>query len=199
MELVFYKNPFIWKHQLLEITSVENEKLTKQAIEQFKKPKEGSGGFNINLNSSPETKKLFFLFEDICKKLFNNITSQKLKPGNIVSAYVQNKDKYDSVWHNHVNHCTVNGVYYSSVPDNTGTLSIIDGGGIEKEILVEENYIYLFPGWMLHKPNPQKNSLQYRVSLNLEWLCFTRPILKSELFTKEEYESLSINKSLIVW
>ena len=49
----------------------------------------------------------------------------------------------------------------------------------ETELPIKEGYIYFWPHWLDHKPNPQKNSNEWRVSINLELLTTSRPIVKN--------------------
>lgn len=92
--------------------------------------------------------------------------------------YCQNNQHNRSVWHNHMNTSTVNAVFYIDPPEEQ------DGGGLEVclgqnvfTIPVKKNFIYMFPYWMDHRPLAQKSE-KWRVSVNVEYFCNTRPIVK---------------------
>ena len=93
-------------------------------------------------------------------------------------SYVSTKDYYQNKWHSHVRTCTINAVYYATVPDPTGTLSIKHEWE-DEEIIIQpqERTMILFPGWTQHKPNPPKYSNEYRVAINMGYFCVTRPLL----------------------
>lgn len=147
------------------------------AVTTFKRDFDPSFGYNVMLapEKFPLIDKLYDDFVQICHRNFTNL---QLAPRNkkVMWAYVQNKERFNSVWHNHKHSTTINAVWYPSIPDPTGTLAIRDGEGVSN-MPVKEGYIYFWPYWMDHKPNPQLHSNEYRVSINIELLAVTRPIV----------------------
>jgi len=91
-------------------------------------------------------------------------------------AYVQNNARWSSVWHDHLQTSTINGVYYLTAPDTEGQLWFMFRETLLK-VTPEEGWLYLFPRWLLHKPVPQK-SADYRISLNVELISNECPILR---------------------
>jgi len=181
MNMVFKDNPYLFSLHLPQMQQDERI-ITKHAVDQFNQKMDNSKGYNVHLDKTPELSRLWRVFIGICNTYFTNLT---LKENDVkyseVWAYVQNKERYSSIWHNHITSASINAVYYPNVPDPTGTLSIILNSGEEAEVPIKQGYIYLFPGWLIHKPNPQKNSYEPRVSINLELLTTTRPIISKEI------------------
>ena len=89
-------------------------------------------------------------------------------------AYVQNNLRGSSVWHDHLQTSTINGVYYLTVPDATGQLWFRFREHLLKTT-PQEGWLYLFPRWLLHKPVAQQAPF-YRISLNVELITHECPI-----------------------
>lgn len=155
------------------------EEVSTFAIDSFQKNYDPNFGYNVLLDPRLNTtiSKIYNDFLKICEMSFDNL---QVSPNNksVCWAYVQNKEKFNSVWHNHKRTTSVNAVWYPKVPDSTGTLSIRDGEGVT-EIQIREGFVYFWPYWLDHKPNPQKHSNDWRVSINIELLTLSRPILKN--------------------
>lgn len=180
-----------------------NDKLLQQCIESDNEERPGleKNTYNTRMKDTDEMVTLYNTFKDMCHTFFMNIPKdcmsdnlEKSKGG----AYVSYGEKrYDSYWHNHCNRATINAVYYVSVPDDNGTLSVITDDGEEKKIKISEKEIILMPGWLTHKPNPCKDK-HPRASINMEFLSDTRAVLKPDNFDIKEYQSWD-NKSFILW
>jgi|TARA_X000000950_G_scaffold80626_1_gene101381 hypothetical protein len=171
--------PYLFEIPLPQLKDCERI-ITKHAVDQFnlKESKSAGRGYNVHLDNIPELDKLWRIFVRLCDSSFYNLSpvNEDVKEGECW-AYVQNKDRNVSQWHSHVTTASINGVYYPNVPDYTGTLSVLTSFAEEKEVQVKQGHLYLFPGWMIHKPNPQMFSEEPRVSINVELLTYTRPIL----------------------
>jgi hypothetical protein len=111
------------------------------------------------------------LFLDILKH--NYVVSPLVSPIKLW-AYIQNNDNYFSKLHNHINTSTINATFYIDPPENGGELyfSMEDE---ECTIKPQKNKIYLFPYWLHHKPLSQSSST-YRICINLEYKCQSRPM-----------------------
>ena len=90
--------------------------------------------------------------------------------------YVQNKEHYNAVWHNHVNTSTVTGVYYIDPPKKSGGLNLRMEGA-EAVIHPVANKLYMFPCWLEHRPLPQDDE-DWRISVNIEYFCAPSPTVK---------------------
>lgn len=157
--------------------------ITKHAVDQFNKKwtqDSISNGYNVKLDTTPELQTLWRIFTRVSDQLFCNLEVIEDEKFGEAWAYVQNSERNYSIWHNHLYTSSINGVYYSNVPDPTGTLSL---GHLQKEYILEpkQGTLYIWPGWMNHKPNPQENSLEPRVSINVELLTSTRPQIRPEI------------------
>jgi hypothetical protein len=172
------KYPYVLCKEITELSDLERLNISKHAVEQYnsKFNVKERNGYNVKLERIPELQKLWDIFEEYCIREFSNVAILKTDRYRDCWAYIQNSDQGFSVWHTHVFTATINAVYYANLPDKSATLSIINNDGEEKEVFIKENYLYLFPGWMLHKPNEQKMSKKPRISINLELLTLTRPI-----------------------
>tara|TARA_R110000803_G_scaffold181432_1_gene243821 strand:- start:41 stop:547 length:507 start_codon:yes stop_codon:yes gene_type:complete len=93
--------------------------------------------------------------------------------------YWQNKETYQSLYHNHYKTSTITCTTYINPLEKN------EGGGIEflfhqKQIITitpEPNYIYFFPSWALHRPLPQ-NIDKNRICINWGIESSKRPIHK---------------------
>ena len=212
MNTIYLNNPWSLEHHLTEITDEENDKLIEQSIytDEVERPNLEKYNYNCNLPRTDETMKLKSLFFDLCAKYFLiNDGHGNVKPithlertcdeHHDASCYVSTNVRYDNIWHAHLTRSTINAVYYAQVPDDYGTLSIMDVDGIEKRFPPLERYIYLIPGWMVHKPNPCKSSIP-RVSVNMELFSTYRPVLNPANWTEEQYGFLNRKDgSFILW
>ena len=204
MNTVFKYNPYILEHHLTEISDAENELLIEQALDADNERRGdlNDNEYNVCMDITEETTKLNNLFVNTCHSLFDGLVMEKPKYREFSDgcAYVSNKSRYDSLWHQHLLTSTINGVYYARVPDDMGSLSIIDPeDAMEKKIIPLEKHLYLLPGWMLHKPNPP-TSEEFRVSINIEYLSLKRPILKPDNWSKDEYDVFNRKTgSSLIW
>jgi hypothetical protein len=195
-------SPFLFHHNVTALTDDENEKIAQHAIEQFQNKIDGTRHNSVLVDHTPEIDKLSNIFYDICEDWFDNIERQiENISTHQIWAYVQTKDEFVSEWHSHVTQCTINGVYYASVPDPTGTLSYINVVGEIETVTPKERELLIFPGWMIHKPNPQQDSNDYRVAINIEYLSLKRPILSPDKFSYDQYCRFTNNNfpKAVVW
>lgn len=89
-------------------------------------------------------------------------------------AYVQNRERFASVWHDHTRTASINGVYYLAVPDPTGAIRFqLDGH--EWELAPNQGSLYVFPCWLVHKPMPQASDA-WRISINVEVRTAAPPV-----------------------
>lgn len=90
--------------------------------------------------------------------------------------YCQNDKHAVSEWHSHIQTSTINAVFYYDVPKSGGELELDILG--EKIIIKPEiNKLYMFPGWVMHRTLPQKDS-KWRICINLEYCDRERPMRK---------------------
>ncbi len=178
--------PHLFEIPLPQLEDAERV-ITKHAVDQYnnKHSQNVHKGYNVHLDPTPELDKLWRIFVRLCDTMFTNLDPvlEDIKFGESW-AYVQNKDKNVSKWHTHVATASINGVYYPNIPDPTGTLSVLDIWNTEIKVPVKQGHLYLFPGWMLHKPNPQEYSIEPRVSINIELLTYSRPVLRDNVIKK---------------
>ncbi len=195
-------SPFLFHHNVTALTDDENEKIVQHAIGQFQNKIDDTRANNVLVDHTPEIDKLANIFYDICEDWFENIERQiENTYSHQIWAYVQTKDAFVSEWHSHVNQCTLNGVYYAAVPDPTGTLSYINVGGEIETVTPKERELFIFPGWTIHKPDPQQDSNDHRVTINIEYLSLKRPILSPDKFSYDQYCRFTNNNfpKAVVW
>ena len=149
-------------------------------VNQYFKTIDVIDGNNTPYKNNEIEKSLSFRFEKTIKDNFivtRNI--KEIKP----FVYIQNNKHTLNQWHNHINSATLNATLYLDPPKEGGELCFIADYGKENiedtffKIKPEENKLYVFPSWIMHKPLPQKDK-KYRVCINLEWYCKQRPISK---------------------
>jgi len=150
-------------------------------VNQYFKTIDVIDGNNTPYKNNEIEKSLSFRFEKTIKDNFivtRNI--KEIKPW----IYVQNNKHTLNQWHNHINSATLNATLYLDPPKDGGELCFIYPDNLQEniedtyiKIKPEENKLYVFPSWIMHKPLPQKDK-KYRVCINLEWYCKQRPISK---------------------
>jgi len=151
-------------------------------VKQYFETIDDHDGNNTLYKNNEIENSLSFRFEKIIKDNFivtRNI--KEIRP----FIYVQNNKETLNDWHNHIITSTLSATCYLDTPKEGGELVFIDplilSENIEDtyfKIKPEENKLYVFPSWIMHKPLPQKDE-KYRVCINLEWYCKQRPISKT--------------------
>lgn len=116
------------------------------------------------------------LFWDIIRDNFE--TSSPIAPLSL-RCYVQNDTNFIHRVHNHISTATISAVFYLQIPKVGGGIRFYLG---DDSILYlpKPDKIVLFPSWLYHSPTPQKDN-SYRICVNLEFPCVTRPILKNKI------------------
>ena len=173
------KNPYMFYHMVTEdeISEEENNEMIKMAVEKYSKEKwiideemkcpvgtmnsHEAQSYSVLLDKNSHTKILAELFYSLIDKTFDNVdvNAERERKVDRHWAYVSTKEKYWSEWHDHGSHTAINMVYYPTVPDKTATLWTLNTHGTIQEIELEDRLMLVFPGWMLHKPNPPKTLL----------------------------------------
>jgi len=88
----------------------------------------------------------------------------------------QNNDMRASVSHNHTQTTSIASVFYLDLPEEGGELDFYFGD-TSARLKPKLNTLYVFPHWVYHKPQPQKDS-KYRICINMEFSSYDRPIVK---------------------
>ena len=114
------------------------------------------------------------LFNDVVHQHFDVKDTQRPIKAWI---YCQNKEHYKLIWHDHIKTCSINATTYIDTKEGEGSTEL---SYLHKryEIIPEKNKIYIWPGWMAHRPLPP-NTDDWRVCVNLEYYTLQRPILRS--------------------
>lgn len=178
MQFVYDTFPYLFRVEVPQLKDKERE-IAEKAVRTFNSDFNVENGYNVQLTPDENLEQLWQIFTDVCNKTFDNISPIENKTYAQFWAYVQNSERYTSVWHNHIKTASINAVYYPWVPDETGNLSVITNGGEVIEIPVIQGTMLIFPGWLIHRPNPQLTSKEPRVSINIELLTDSRPSLKA--------------------
>ena len=101
-----------------------------------------------------------------------------------INSYIQTKDKFASVWHNHIHASSLAATFYLEIPKEGGEIEFCDhrygGNTILKPKL---NKLYIFPSWMYHRPLPHYDEGITRICINLDYSCLERP--KPKLFISD--------------
>jgi hypothetical protein len=122
---------------------------------------------NINyLLSSKHVKKLYKIFIDKCKKnLIFTLKDNDFKCWCYYSDYKFNK----TLWHNHINTSTINGVIYLKIPEKNKGIDFKNNNNIIN-IKPKMFDLLIFPNYLNHYPYPSNNK-DTRIVLNLELRC----------------------------
>lgn len=131
------------------------------------------GGYNTLYDNAEFTSVIERKFLDVVHNVFD--VGPAIRPIK-TWVYCQNNIHSKHFWHNHVSTSTVNAVFYISPPSNGGGLQI-QMNDVVHTIPVQENKIYLFPYWLDHRPVGQIDD-HWRISVNVEYFCRERPIVK---------------------
>ncbi|MGC1302599.1 MAG: hypothetical protein WA840_09515 [Caulobacteraceae bacterium] len=177
MERVFGDFPWVLRAPLPELAP-ERARVKDIVLAEFREWDAPKQQYSFPIRSyDPFFGQLYERFFAECLRTFQPFSLHVTSRRNCF-AYVQNNASGASVWHDHLQTSTINGVYYLSVPDPSGQLWFMFREHVLKTT-PEQGWLYLFPRWLLHKPVPQR-SPDYRVSLNVELISNECPILRDE-------------------
>lgn len=95
--------------------------------------------------------------------------------------YIQDNKNFTSQFHNHVHKGTISTTFYIDPPEGGGEFEyigrILDNNLEVKTEKPEKNILYMFPGWLYHRPTPQQDE-KTRICINVDYNSRKRPILK---------------------
>ena len=113
-------------------------------------------------------------FRNTCTEIFGDL--QYLPTNNdFCWAYCSNNGDYAEIWHNHMKTSTINSVYYLNVPKCSGGEIEFDLGGGKVFKYKPKNFdLLIFPNYLRHRPL-KVDSIDLRVSINMEFLCEEPP------------------------
>lgn len=125
-------------------------------------------GVNYPLNSNEFFENLYNKFVEYSKLIFGNFClSEKNTTRSL--CYFSTENFYNEIWHAHKQTCTINSVYYLSMPEKGGTIQFKYFDNIV-DYLPNENDILIFPDFLEHRPmKPIGN--KPRISINMEIQC----------------------------
>ena len=153
-----------------------SQKFKEKIIDQFLKEISSLGpkSHNVEFYHNEFTTVVGDKFQEVVHTLFD--VGEILRPVK-TWIYLQNNETFSSHWHNHLSTSAVNAVFYIDPPQNGGELECCYNVEERFKITPRANKLYLFPGWMPHRPLPQEDC-SWRIAVNLEYCCRERPILK---------------------
>lgn len=96
--------------------------------------------------------------------------------GKRAGYYIQNSNQGSNDFHNHLD-STLTFVTYLALPKEGGEIQFTHPPMGNITLKPELNRLYIFPGWMYHRPLPQKD-FEWRISVNWGYICKERPIHK---------------------
>lgn len=155
-----------------DIISPYKEQIIKEGLH-WRDVKPEEEGFNLILNIEPLKSKIQKKFDLVVQE--NYLVSPPTMPSE-VSAYIQNNTNPISFFHHHLL-STIVGVTYLNIPKIGGEIEFLLQD-IKVTLKPEPNSLYLFPGWMFHRPLPQKDE-QTRICINLDYHSKDRPMHKA--------------------
>lgn len=91
-------------------------------------------------------------------------------------TYVQTKEEFTSVPHNHALGAEISATTYLGEPKKGGYLSLFFGERIMK-LKPKKGKLYLFPSWLFHAPTPHYDDCT-RICINIDFRSETRPEIK---------------------
>lgn len=144
----------------------------------FKDRMEMEGINNVPMINDDLANELDIKFKEVIEE--NYLVKDSFIKSTRPAFYIQNNKFFKSDLHNHIDTTSITLVSYINPPKEG------DGGEIEfphppSENFVihpSENKLYIFPGWLYHRPLKQINS-DWRISINWGYLCMNRPIHKA--------------------
>jgi len=159
-------------NNLIHLTNIKNkielikEELIQECINSKPKKYKDNKTFNYKVNSKHKE----YLYNIFIEYALNNLNkfTLKNKDFNIWCYYSDNTfDK--SVWHNHINTSTINGVLYLQLPKENGGIDFIKNN-IILNIKPRMYDFIMFPNYLNHLPYPSTTE-EKRLSINLELRC----------------------------
>ena len=144
-----------------------NQMFKQEMLDAFKEYQkiDGLKGNNAPYINEKYSVPIMDAFEGVVAREFD--VGKNTKEDRIPYVYCQTDKQYVSEYHNHIQSSTINAVTYIDLPSEGGELEV-ECCGLHT-IKVHENYLYLFPGWMIHRPLPQKDT-SWRICVNLEYV-----------------------------
>lgn len=177
-KIKFYDyHPFIHAYHIEGIHSwllQFKEDLINRFLDQQAKANNIDHSFNIPIVNEVMRNTLADIFSFIVEEYYLVDKAYSIK--NAFGVYVQNNERSDSFYHTHYRN-TLAATLYIDPPINGGELSIMEHEKNPIAIQPKKDYIYFFPGWLMHKPTPQQDTT-YRVCINWTYACNTRAIHK---------------------
>jgi len=127
------------------------------------------GEHNVEFINESFNKIMYKKFLDASKKLLNKFTLHK---DNTYKAWVYctNKNDYHEVWHDHKSTCSINSVYYLSIPNEEECQLKLEHNKNRFDFFPKENDFIIFPSYLKHAPKKPSTD-EYRISINFELLC----------------------------
>ena len=173
----FHKYIHVYKvKNLYELLGSYQEELYKEALDfESNNPNKDVENFSpqnreihINLNK---------IFNKILRKYYIAGSTPDLNPG--IGVYFQNNSISKNYYHNHYYNRSLVATTYLNPPleGEGGEISFYINENKIINILPQPNLIYFFPGWLLHKPLPQKSTTP-RFCFNWGYNGHKKPIHK---------------------
>lgn len=177
-KIKFYDyHPFIHAYHIEGIHSwllQFKEDLINRFLDQQAKANNIDHSFNVNIVNEVMRNTLADIFSFIVEEYY--LVDEAYSMSNAFGVYVQNNERSDSFYHTHYRN-TLAATLYIDPPVSGGELSIMEHEKNPIAIQPKKDYIYFFPGWLMHKPMPQQDTT-YRVCINWTYACNTRAIHK---------------------
>ena len=114
-------------------------------------------GFKTLMGGNIGSSSINFIQDMFSKKLLNKFTLHK---DNTYKAWVYctNKNDYHEVWHDHKSTCSINSVYYLSIPNEEECQLKLEHNKNRFDFFPKENDFIIFPSYMMYGVPPNKTN-----------------------------------------
>ena len=162
-----------------------NDRLIKYKDELVKEGENYQNDKNESLNfllkNNILSENLFNTFSQIAHKYYN--IDNTYDPRKIINVYYQTKKQTNNFFHHHCEASIVGTTYIDPhLIEEGGELEFLEkfvnvDTPIQYKIKPEKDYIYMFPGWLLHQPLPHASNFP-RICFNWVHIGSKRPVNK---------------------
>ena len=140
--------------------------MTKHCLKFKERMFEGMG-YNFEVDLNDDFIDLYMLFLKKCKDSFRQINFVNPEPRCLCCLI--DKDTYENSWHDHLDTCTVNGVFYLKLADTERGIAF--NLNERDKIIPNEFDLLIMKNSLKHKPLLPRKKNDCRISINMSVFC----------------------------
>tara|TARA_R110002126_G_scaffold37980_1_gene113875 strand:- start:4822 stop:5343 length:522 start_codon:yes stop_codon:yes gene_type:complete len=154
------------KYNLKKDFKTKKDKMVDHCLNYKDRIFEGMG-YNYEIDLNNDFVNLYQLFLKKCKDTFKKISF--IDPTPRCLCCLIDKDTYENSWHDHLDTCTVNGVFYLKLADTERGIAF--NLNERNKIIPDEFDLLIMKNSLKHKPLLPKRKNDCRISINMSVFC----------------------------